>query len=209
MKSSTAPSSAIRRRSGLAGFSLAEIVVALALVSLLLLSIYSVLNSGTRYLRETTMVTDLQQSCVVAATRLVGELLESNRNSIRADAEHQSVSFGSARNTSNEMTFNTTTDGAELEWYNIVGYYIDVAREEPGLFRKAEPLGAPQTNAPLISSSYDAAYWIGYGSQRQLVANRVYYVDVVSSTNVDVILGVKSRDGLFQVFMKTKLKCRN
>jgi hypothetical protein len=190
------------------GHTLAEIIVSLALVSLLMLSIYEVLRVGTRYLTQTTLVTDLQQSCVVGATRLVGELLESNINSIRS-AGANSVTFGSARTTDNSMTFETESGGAQLVWQSIVGYYIHQDGEEPALWRKEEALSDPPTTPPRIASSYDADYWIGSANLRRQVASRVYYVDVVSSTNVDVIMGVRSRDGLFQVRMKTKLKTRN
>lgn len=182
--------------------------MSLALVSLLMMSIYEVLRVGTRYLTQTTLVTEMQQSCVVAATRIVGELLESNLNSIRSEGS-TSLTFGSARTRDDTMTFNTDAGGAQLLWQSIVGYYIHQDKDEPALWRKEEALATPAANPPLIALSYNATYWINSSNLRRQIASRVYHIDVVSSTNVDVILGVRSRDGLFQVRMKTKLKTRN
>jgi len=194
-------------RSRLQGFTLAEVVVSLALVSLLLVSLAQVLWSCTRYLNQTTLTTELQQSCVVATSRLVTELLEGNGNSIRGDeVDHRYCSFGSARNAKNEVTFDAA---GELEWHSIVGYYVVKQGEESALYRKEKNLNSPAPNPPAIPSGYNEVFWANEPTPQRLVASRVYYLDVVSSTTVDVILGVKSRDDQFVVNIKTKLKARN
>ena len=195
------------KRLKIQGFTLAEVVVSLALVSLLLVSLAQLLWSCTRYLNQTTLTTELQQSCVVATSRLVTELLESNGNSIRGDDVNQRYcSFGSARNDKGEVTFDTA---GELQWHSIVGYYVLKQGEESALYRKERSLGSPAPNPPAIPSNYDEVFWNNEPTPQRLVASRVYYLDVVSSTTVDVILGVKSRDEQFVVNIKTKLKARN
>lgn len=195
------------KRSRLQGFTLAEVVVSLALVSLLLVSLAQLLWSCTRYLTHTTLTTELQQSCVVATSRLVTELLESNGNSIRGDENNQRYcSFGSARNAAGEVTFDAA---GELQWHSIVGYYVAQNGVDTALYRKEKNLDSPAPNPPAIPSGYNEAFWSNEPTAQRLVASRVYYVDVVSSTTVDVILGVKSHDGQFVVNIKTKLKARN
>ncbi|MBT9588148.1 hypothetical protein IV102_32725 [bacterium] len=182
--------------------------MSLALVSLLLLSIDRVLLSGSRYLSRTTLITELQQACVMASSRLVTELLESNAGCVRGDSLNQRyVTFGTPRNDKGETTFDPTS--GELNWYNIVGYYVAMQGDEPSLFRKNEAISPTATAPPSIPASYDDAYWKGYAQPTRMVAHRVYFVEVVSSTNINVIIGTKSRDGRFLINIKTKLKARN
>lgn len=185
-----------------------EIIVSLALISLILLSIHRVLLSGTRYLQRTTLVTELQQACVLSSSRLVTEMLESNGTTVRGDStNHLYVSFATPRNSQGQTTFDATS--GELNWYYIVGYYIDTSGPEPALFRKDEDITPIASAPPTVSSSYDQTYWLNHSNKARKVADRVYYLDVVSATNINVILAVKSRDDRFIISMKTKLKARN
>ena len=181
--------------------------MSLALTSLLLVSLAQLLNSCWKYLNQTTMTTELQQACVIATSRLVTELLEGNGVSIRGDTDnHSFVSFGSDRNRAAQVTFDANGD---LQWHSIIGYYVGPSGDETGLFRKErwldEPVGAP----PTIPNEYTEIFWSNLNTPRSTIAKRVYYLDVVSSTTVDVILGAKSRDNQFVVNIKTKLKARN
>lgn len=191
------------------GFSLAEIIVSLALISLIMISIHNVLRSGTRYLNNTTLTTELQQACVLSSGRLVTELLESNATCIRGDSTNfRYVTFGSPRDAQGRCTFDATS--GELNWHYYIGYYVaEKPGEEPALYRKTEPLSPVQTAPPSIPLGYNDAYWQGRSGPAQKIGHRVYYVDVVSATNINVILGVKSRDGRFLINIVTKLKARN
>lgn len=204
-KLSIAPSSQIYRK----GFSLAEIIVSLALISLIMLSIHSVLLSGTKYLNKTTLTTELQQACVLGSGRLVTELLESNASCIRGDTtNHRYVSFGSPRDQRGLCTFDTAS--GELNWHAYVGFYVEERPgQEPAMYRKEKQISPPDTSPPPIPAGYDEIFWGGLAQPAQRIANRVYYLDVVSSTNINVILGVKSRDGRFLINIVTKLKARN
>lgn len=186
---------------------MAEVVVSLALTSLLLVSLAQLMNSCYRYLNQTTLTTELQQACVIATSRLVTELLEGNGVSIRGDStQHRYCSFGSARDATGKCTFSATGD---LQWHSHIGYYVMPDGEESVLYRKEKPLDAPQDFPPTIPNNYDENFWNSLNSSRNTIARRVYYLDVVSSTTVDVILGAKSRDNQFVVNIKTKLKARN
>ncbi len=189
------------------GFTLAEVMVSLALTSLLLVSLAQLLNSCQRYLTQTTITTELQQSCVIATSRLVTELLESNGVAIRGDTDsHKFVTFGSARNQAAQVTFDAIGD---LQWHGYVGYYVAPDGEETTLYRKGKWLDTPRSSPPTIPNEYNDLFWINLNASRGTIAKRVYYLDVVSSTTVDVILGAKSRDNQFVVNIKTKLKARN
>lgn len=189
------------------GFTLAEVMVSLALTSLLLVSLAQLLNSCQKYLTQTTITTELQQSCVIATSRLVTELLEGNGVSIRGDTDsHKFVTFGSARNQAAQVTFDAAGD---LQWHSFIGYYVAPDGEETTLYRKEKWLDAPRSDAPTIPNDYNDIFWTNLNAARGTVAKRVYYLDVVSSTTVDVILGAKSRDNQFVVNIKTKLKARN
>lgn len=186
---------------------MAEVMVSLGLTSLLLVSLAQLLNSCWKYLNQTTTTTELQQSCVIATSRLVTELLESNGIAIRGDTDnHRFVTFASARNQAGQVTFAETGD---LEWHAYIGYYVDGDGEEPVLYRKAKWLEKAVDSPPTIPNDFHDAFWKNLATARGTVAKRVYYLDVVSSTTVDVILGVKSRDDQFVVNIKTKLKARN
>lgn len=189
------------------GFTLAEVIVSLALVSLLLVSLAQLLNSCWKYLRQTTLTTELQQSCVMATSRLVTELLEGNAISIRGDSvNHQYCSFGSARGPEGEFTFTPTGD---LQWHRIVGYYVELEGQDFVLYRKTKPLDSVGISPPIIKNIYHAGFWRSYAGPRAMVAKRIYFLDVVSTTTVDVILGAKSYDDQFVVNIRTKLKTRN
>lgn len=189
------------------GFTLAEIMVSLALTSLLLVSLAQLLNSCWKYLNQTTTTTELQQSCVIATSRLVTELLESNGVAIRGDTDqHKFVTFASARNAAGQVTFS---DAGDMEWHAFVGYYVAPDGEETTLYRKQKWLPKVLDAPPTIPNDYHDRFWMDEPTARTTVAKRVYYLDVVSSTTVDVIIGVKSRDNQFVVNIKTKLKARN
>lgn len=189
------------------GFTLAEVMVSLALTSLLLVSLAQLLNSCSKYLNQTTMTTELQQATVIATSRLVTELLEGNGVSIRGDTDqHRYVSFGSARNAAGQVTFAPTGD---LQWHSMVGYYVAQDGEETALYRKEKWLTPPVDSPPTIPNELNEVWWGNQSMARTTVAKRIYYLDVVSSTTVHVILGAKSRDNQFVVNIKTKLKARN
>jgi hypothetical protein len=189
------------------GFTLVEVFVSLALTALLLVSLAQVIHSCWRYLNQTTLTTELQQACVIGTSRLVTELLESDGVSIRGDSLQQRyVSFGCARNAKGDTTFSAAGD---LQWHSYTGYYIMPDGDEWVLYRKEKPLDAPQDFPPTIPNNYDEVFWNGFPAARSMVAKRIYYLDVVSSTTVDVILAAKSRDNQFNVNIKTKLKARN
>lgn len=186
---------------------MAEVVVSLALTSLLLVSLAQLMNSCYRYLNQTTLTTELQQACVIATSRLVTELLEGDGVSIRGDTtQHRYCAFGTARDARGQCTFTSVGD---LEWHGIIGYYVMPDGEDFALYRKEKPLDAPQDFPPTIPNNYDEVFWNSLGTARSTIAKRVYFLDVVSSTTVDVILGAKSRDNQFVVNIKTKLKARN
>lgn len=189
------------------GFTLAEVMVSLALTSLLLVSLAQLLQSCQKYLTQTTITTELQQSCVIATSRLVTELLESNGVAIRGDTDsHKFVTFGSARNQAAQVTFDAAGD---LQWHSYIGYYVAPDGDETTLYRKEKWLDEPRSDAPTIPNEYQDIFWTNLNTSRGTIAKRVYYLDVVSSTTVDVILGAKSRDNQFVVNIKTKLKARN
>lgn len=188
------------------GFTLVEVFVSLALTAMLLVSLAQLMNSCWRYLNQTTLTTELQQACVIATSRLVTELLESDGACIGGDnTQHRYVAFGCARNAKGEGTFSPAGD---LEWHSYTGYYIMPDGDEWVLYRKEKPLPTPQDFPPKILTD-DEVMWNGLNVPRNMVAKRIYYLDVVSSTTVDVILGAKSRDNQFNVNIKTKLKARN
>lgn len=190
------------------GYSLAEVIVSLALVSLLMLALDRVLWAGTRYFRHSTMVTEIQKACVTGTGRLVTELLEGNPGSIRGDqVNFMWVTFGGARDPQGKMTFDPTS--GDLQWHSQIGYYIDTINGEEYLCRKEEAISPPQTTAPLIALTMTDGYWKASTSQRIAIAQRVYYLDVVSTSSVSVILGVRSSDHSYQMTVRTKLKARN
>lgn len=209
MRWSIVPSS----RSNPRGFTLAEILVSLALVGLLMISLHRVLHSATRYYTKMTLTTDLQQSAILATSRLVTELLESTGSSIRGDSTTFShVTFGSPRNPAGGVSFQQDT--GELLWHQHVGYYLaadpqDSSNQQLALFRKERALSSPATSPPVVPVEYNATFWNGLNQAPKLVARQVYHLEVVSETSVRVILGVRSKDRDFVVTLRTALKPRN
>lgn len=202
MKSSTRPTSRKPSR----GSSLAEVTVSLALISLVLVSMQQVLHHATRYLRNTTLTNELQQASVISMGRLVTEILESNSGAVRGDSvNHRYVSFASLRDNNDEITFADD----QLLWHAFIGYYIDTTAEEPKLCRKRQPMGTPSPGVPTVPATLDEGFWQSYASARQIIAQRVYYLDVTASTNIVINLGVRSKDGKYVVTLQTKLKARN
>ena len=171
-----------------------------------MLAMDSVLRSGVRYLRRTTLLTELQQSSVLAMSRLTAELLESNENSVRGD-ELSYVAFGSPRSADGEATFDGSNN---LLWHKLVGYYVGPKGEETALYRKEEALNPPSSGPPLIDAAHNnLAHWTGSPEPRQMIAERVYHLEVVSSTTIDVIIGIRSADSQFVVVGQTTVKARN
>lgn len=171
-----------------------------------MLAMDSVLRSGVRYLRRTTLITELQQSSVLAMSRLTAELLETHENSVRGD-EVSYVAFGSPRSGDGDATFDAANN---LEWHNLVGYYVGAHREETALYRKAEAINPPSSGPPLIDATHsNLAYWVGSPEPRQMIAERVYHLEVVSSTTINVIIGTRSVDGQYVVVGQTTVKARN
>lgn len=197
------------------GATLTEAIVSLALTSMLLVSLANFMNVGTRYFLHSTLLTEIQQSCVVASNLLVGELLETNRDTVKTDANHTCVVFGSPRNSNNGIELAPGSD-ITLKWFSLVGFYVQEGVDGPSLFRKERPIDLahtppqPQINPPVALVGWvNTGYWSGLSAQARLIATRVYYVEATSQTTVRVRLGVRSRDHLFEVRMDTGLKPRN
>lgn len=197
------------------GATLAEAIVSLALTSMLLVSLANFMNVGTRYFLHSTLLTELQQSCVIASNLLVSELLETNRDTVKTDPDHTCVVFGSPRNSMNEVDLAPGSD-ITIKWFSLVGFYIQEGVDGPSLFRRQRPIDLVHTppessiNPPVALVGWvTPSYWGALSTQAKLIANRVYYVEATSQTTVRVRLGVRSRDHLFEVRMETGLKPRN
>ncbi len=191
------------------GYNLAEIIISMAIVSMLLTSIHHVLRSATHYLTRTTLITDLQQSCVLGCSRIVTEMMESNVASIRPDVVYpgQYVSFGTPRNTTGENTFDLVT--GNLQWHGIVGFYIADRNGETALYRKEEPI-APMPDPPNVSIGYTDVIWKARAVPARLIGTRIYALDVENdSSTVNLAIGTMNREKTYRIIVHTKFLPRN
>lgn len=143
-----------------AGFSIAELLVSAAVLSILLSLAYQVLIEGLRYYRESDARLDCQRDAIKVLLYFNQEMRESSYRSILVTpdtgGQYSGCVFGSARNAQGVLTF--TSAGSPL-W----GKWICYARDSNKLTRYEKQVPAqilpsmPTQNVAAFAASPPAA----------------------------------------------------
>lgn len=178
------------------GATVIEVMVASTLLFGLTMSMAFIFRSNYEYRRRSEAKLDLNQSCLLAISKLRRDLSESNLPTIRADSATRSVVFPSPRNLAGRLTLN----GGNLEWSKVVCYRFDSGSQT--LFRQEEASTASsQAIDPLdLLPPRDAAYFIANTSLPSMpIANGVKEFEVTRdaqiATSVKVRLGLSRQVG--------------
>jgi prepilin-type N-terminal cleavage/methylation domain-containing protein len=139
------------------GFTLIELTIYSALLSMLLLAIYGVFVASMRYFRVSQTASDLQSSAQKCVLKVVADLSESTLSSMKITAsggtEPPGIIFLSARN--GDDRFTTSANG-DILWQKWVCYYYDKASGT--IFRNTQafsPTAMPPVNT-LSTSAFQA-----------------------------------------------------
>jgi len=108
------------------GFSLVELMIAMAVTLIGFAASYSMLQLGYKYFNLGTDVTQAQQEARMALETMIKELQETSAGTVWVTDE--AVSFASARNDNNEFLTITAPENPDKEkpyWQKAVVYFRD------------------------------------------------------------------------------------
>lgn len=144
------------------GATLAELVMVMALMSMLLLAVHQMASYGIKYYRDSTDSLEVQQQCLLASARLTADLSESRYDTVRVSPD--GIVFASPRAEDGSSTFDAQ---GRLLWQSLVCYYRDPATNV--LYRQKENLATPRESPPdpdVLTPARSPAYFAGLPEPR-------------------------------------------
>lgn len=139
-----------------AGFSIAELLVSAAVLSILLSLAYQVLIEGLRYYRESDARLDCQQDAIKVLLFFNQEMRESSYRSILVTpdtgAQYAGCVFGSARNAQGVLTFNSAGNPLWGKWICYVRDTNSLTRYEKQVVPQILP-SMPTQNVAAFAAS--------------------------------------------------------
>lgn len=203
-----------RRR---AGISLAELLVATALMSLLSTLAWKVLLTASRQLESGRQQLDLQRDVLVALNWLGRDISESSLVAIHtnswgapprppvppASGPLRGIVMASPRDSDGNITFS----GATVTWNSRICYYLTTGGE---LFR-AVAARSPETLPPVIDLTFENtdAFATGTNPRRRLAGQVSYFNVERQAAGIEVTLETTSLDRRFTMMVDTLVKPRN
>lgn len=193
------------------GISLIELVVSSALSGLLLLMVWSIMSSGSRYYKNSNDMLHLQQSTLLALSWMSRELGEGNPISLRDDTDnpdYPGIVFGAPRDEIGEVLFKAGI----IQWRSLVAYYLVPEGSTNTLMRAVQGM-EDSDYPPVISPDRNTTYFATTGSSsvtRRPIATDIYSLDIVnSSQGLRVILIARDQDAKFSIETQTLLDMKN
>lgn len=193
-----------------AGFSLLEMILAVALLALLTGLLIQIGLAGARYYRKSITTVALQQACLMTANQVGREIQQTTLGSILEDTTpaKEFVTFASPRDASGAVKFSA---GNLLLWQSFVCFYVDKIQDKQCLFRQISPITPPVDLVPSVPSGVNAAFFraLSAPNRPKLVGENIYYIDVIRAREVTVRVAALDPDMQIRISVATKVLPRN
>ncbi len=193
------------------GTTLVEMLVVLAIVSVIVVSVGLLIRTGVDYYLYSTEQVEVQRQGLFSLTRLSRELAPTNFDSVAVySAPVSGIVFASPRDALG--TFQRDGSG-RIIWTKLICYYVADFNGRSTLLRKEELLATPAVEVPDPNSlGRTAAYFDGLATTPRVIARGVVNFNAVLRTDA-VELSVTSRvengRSFLEMDMETTIVPRN
>lgn len=170
--------------------TLVELIVSSTLLLLVLGGAYAAAEMSTRasYVQANDMV--LEQSMLVAMSRVSQEVVECDLMSWAVYTSPPGIVFASPRDSNGVCQFDATN--GNVTWQAWVCFYVDTVNGTSALIRKSQTLsGAPLSSPPAVDPTFNTLYFKNLNSPRSIVAFNVTNLSTTAlplSGSVDILL---------------------
>ena len=195
------------------GVTLIELIVASLLVTLLMVELWMLLQTGSRFYLKARSQSDLQRHALIALRWMSTDLAEGAPLSFRHyDPDNPSIVtnrngfvFGSPKNLAGDILYD---EEGRLSWNSVVGYYIEP--EGGDLFRVRVATPDATSSAPQILDDLYHVDVIYDAPSKRKVAEKAFDIDIVQGIqDVSVILRLRDEDLGHGLTVKTRLEMKN
>lgn len=144
------------------GITLAEMLIASAVFFMLSWALHQLMVTGTRFVRKSEVLLDLQKESLMALTWIHNEMSESgaaafDNYTVIPDGSLRGVVFASPRDLDNRLSLDLV---GRIQWQRVVAYYLADIDGVPCLVRKQREL-TPSAELPVLPTLNDM---VGDGS---------------------------------------------
>ncbi len=196
---------------GQAGVSLVELIVASFIVGLLMVEIWGLARSGSRFYLRVRSQGDIQRSSLLALRWMTKDLGEGSAISFREYAtgggasSRAGIVFGSPTDTNGTVHY----DGkGRILWSSVIGYYIEPS--DGALYRQQMMLAATQSFAPTIDNDSHSPDHLAGLSHPRLIARHIHSIETRQGPS-DILVKLVSRDEDigYGITVQTRLEMKN
>lgn len=196
---------------GQAGVSLVELIVASFIVGLLMLEIWGLARSGSRFYLRARSQGDIQRNSLLALRWMSKDLGEGSAISFReyaavgGSSSRAGIVFGSPSDTSGSVHYD---DKGHILWSSVIGYYIEPS--DGALYRQQMMLPAPQLFAPTIDNdTHSPDHLAGLPGPRP-VARHIHSIETTQGPS-DILVKLVTRDEEigYGITVQTRLEMKN
>lgn len=125
------------------GTSLVEMIVALAILSLVLLAVYILMFNGLRYYQDSEAKLELQRQSLLAIHRVSRKVSETSRYSVETGTN--ALLFAYPRDDNGYLRF---TSDRSILWYRFFCYYLTTMNGQSVLVSKEFSIPTPPDSPP-------------------------------------------------------------
>lgn len=133
-----------------AAFTLAEVLVAAAVASLLLSAIFFIYRTSASAWMKGDTVTQLRNQTMIASGKLNRDLERSLYSSLSISPDGKAIAFLSATDATGNFQYDVANERAR--WQNYLVYYLDV--DSKLKLRRVPVVGTPQETTPSVIDSF-------------------------------------------------------
>lgn len=185
----------------LRGLSLAELIVSLALFSIVMAGGATLIRETVRFYNVNLVGIDVQRESIFAMNTLREDLADASFSSFRTEAEGFVV--GNPRDANGDFIYDEDT--GELIWHRLVCYHTERRKGAWLLLRTEYFLEEPTIGPPEVTSDYSIDFFKANASLKpKIVANHIQSL-TCSRQNPTIVKLKANYDDTFTMNLKTSI----
>lgn len=190
------------------GLSVAELIVAVSLFAIVLLSLGKVVSAGFENYWVSVGALDVQKAALFGTRRLTKELALSNIDAVETFSSPQGVVFASPHDSDGNTKYDSK---GRILWQSHVGYYIKKVSGVSALCRNQVPANTLSNAPALPSAEGHSTGFLSARSGESVVASGVTDLKAVVEEDIVhlTVTGVFEQRGVFSIEIQNQIAPRN
>jgi hypothetical protein len=186
----------------ISGLSLAELIVSLALFSIVMAGVATLIRETVRFYNVNLVGIDVQRESILAMNEVRNDLSDASFSSFRTEVN--GFVLGNPRDANGDFVYDE--DSGALMWHQLICYYTE-KREGVWLLLRVEYfLEEPSVGPPEITSDYSVSYFKSSAALKpKIVARHIETLACSRQNPTNVSLRANYGDGAFVLNLKTSM----